>query len=310
MIYPVMNVLSLTSTLFAALSLSTLGQTDSDLRSQILLKGKQLVEIQKELADLRNQLNRPIRGSYIVKTGDTVHSIARRHSVSTSDIMKWNKISDPTKLGIGKMLIVSRTAKATIVETAKLSSPAERTAGYVVNKGDTFYSIARRHRITVSKLRALNPTVSTDFFAPGQTLQVTGTSAIAAEMKINMPVTIIKKAPKPVIQKTAKNPAPKKTSTAPLAKIPTNSAPISKTETVVKKYDKVAISTPPTPPVVQEKRPATVSSVSSIILTDETTFDAFASKHGTSTEQLNALNGWNLPKVMMLARGSEIFVPQ
>jgi LysM repeat protein len=302
-----MNVLSLTSTLFAALSLSTLGQTDSDLRSQILLKGKQLVEIQKELADLRNQLNRPIRGSYIVKTGDTVHSIARRHSVSTSDIMKWNKISDPTKLGIGKMLIVSRTAKATIVETAKLSSPAERTAGYVVNKGDTFYSIARRHRITVSKLRALNPTVSTDFFAPGQTLQVTGTSAIAAEMKINMPVTIIKKAPKPVIQKTAKNPAPKKTSTAPLAKIPTNSAPISKTETVVKKYDKVAISTPPTPPVVQEKRPAAVSS---IILTDETTFDAFASKHGTSTEQLNALNGWNLPKVMMLARGSEIFVPQ
>jgi LysM repeat protein len=302
-----MNVLSLTSTLFAALSLSTLGQTDSDLRSQILLKGKQLVEIQKELADLRNQLNRPIRGSYIVKTGDTVHSIARRHSVSTSDIMKWNKISDPTKLGIGKMLIVSRTAKATIVETAKLSSPAERTAGYVVNKGDTFYSIARRHRITVSKLRALNPTVSTDFFAPGQTLQVTGTSAIAAEMKINMPVTIIKKAPKPVIQKTAKNPAPKKTSTAPLAKIPTNSAPISKTETVVKKYDKVAISTPPTPPVVQEKRP---TAVSSIILTDETTFDAFASKHGTSTEQLNALNGWNLPKVMMLARGSEIFVPQ
>ena len=210
-----MNVLSLTSTLFAALSLSTLGQTDSDLRSQILLKGKQLVEIQKEIADLRNQLNRPIRGSYIVKTGDTVHSIARRHSVSTSDIMKWNKISDPTKLGIGKMLIVSRTAKATIVETAKLSSPAERTAGYVVNKGDTFYSIARRHRITVSKLRDLNPTVSTDFFAPGQTLQVTGTSAIAAEMKINMPVTIIKKAPKPVIQKTAKNPAPKKTSTAP-----------------------------------------------------------------------------------------------
>jgi hypothetical protein len=126
-------------------------------------------------------------------------------------------------------------------------------------------------------------------------------------MKINMPVTIIKKAPKPVIQKTAKNPAPKKTSTAPLAKIPTNSAPISKTETVVKKYDKVAISTPPTPPVVQEKRP---TAVSSIILTDETTFDAFASKHGTSTEQLNALNGWNLPKVMMLARGSEIFVPQ
>ena len=76
---------------------------------------------------------------------------------------------------------------------------------------------------------------------------------------------------------------------------------------MVKKYDKVAISTPPTPPVVQEKRPAAVSS---IILTDETTFDAFASKHGTSTEQLNALNGWNLPKVMMLARGSEIFVPQ
>lgn len=297
-----MKVLSLTSTLLTALALNALAQPDPALLSRISMKEKQLSEIQKELVELRSQLNRPAAsGSYIVKTGDTVHSIARRHQVSANDLMAWNGISDPTKLGIGEKLAVSGTKK----------SPVIKTSGYTVSKGDTFYSIARRHKISVSKLRSLNPGVSTQLISPGQVLQVTGTPAAPSKKTINKPVTIAQKSKKPEIRKIADKPAPKKTSTATtLAKKPTDPAPKREAVAVVKKNDKVAISTPPAPPVVEEKKPATGSTVSSIILTDETTFDAFASKHGTSTDQLNALNGWNLPKATVLARGSEIFVPQ
>ncbi len=306
-----MKVLSLTSTLLTAISLSALGQPASALLSRISLKEKQLVEIQKELADLRGQLNQPRSGSYIVKTGDTVLSIARRHNVSANEIKKWNKISDPTKLGIGAKLIVSGTSKASIAETPKISAPTGTTHNYVVRKGDTFYSIARLHKLTVTNLRALNPDVSTHLISPGQTLQVTGKHDVATKSRTDKPITIVKESKIAAVQPIAGKSAPKKTSTATtLANKTTDPAPKRETVAVVKKNDKVAISTPPAPPVIEEKKPAPASSVASIILTDETTFDAFASKHGTSTDQLNALNGWNLPKATVLARGSEIFVPQ
>lgn len=297
-----MKVLSLTSTLLAALSVTALAQPDPALISRISMKEKQLAEIQKELTELRNQLNRRVStGSYTVKTGDTVHSIARRHQISANDLMVWNNISDPTKLGIGEKLVVSGSRKSSTV----------KTNGYTVSRGDTFYSIARRHNLSVSKLRSLNPDVSTHLISPGQVLQVTGTPVATVEKAVNKPITITQKSQKPEIRKIADKPAPKKTSTATtLAKKPTDPAPKREAVAVVKKNEKVAVSTPPAPPVVEEKRPTTNSTVSSIILTDETTFDAFASKHGTSTDQLNALNGWNLPKATVLARGSEIFVPQ
>jgi len=68
------------------------------------------------------------------------------------------------------------------------------------------------------------------------------------------------------------------------------------------------------PPILEQPVPTTLptspTTITSVILTEETTFEEFASKYGTDTAQLNALNGWNLPKATVLARGSEIYVPQ
>ena len=57
------------------------------------------------------------------------------------------------------------------------------------------------------------------------------------------------------------------------------------------------------------KEVAPKDAFTSIFLTKETTFDAFAQKHGTTTQTLNELNGWNLPRATVLARGSEIQIP-
>lgn len=298
-----MKVLSLTTTLMAALALTAFGQGDSTLRSQISLKEKQLAEIQKELSDLRSQLTKPTTGTYTVQTGDTLHSIARRYKVSTSDLMKWNKINDPTKLGIGDQLVVSGSVSPPRI-TSTTSAP--KAKGYVVSQGDTFYSIARRHKMSLTQLRSLNPDVSSQLIAPGQTLQVTGTATPktqVAQVAAAKPV-VIKETKKPVTENIVKISTKKEEPTAVTSK---KTAPAKPAPALAAKVSEKPISTPPAPPVVEDPKPA--SSAAAVILTDEITFADFATKHGTSTDQLNALNGWSLPKSTVLARGSEIFVP-
>lgn len=296
-----MKVLTLTSTLLAALSLTVFAESDSALLSKISLKEKQLSEITKELAELRARSKSPAGKKYTVKTGDTFYSIARRHNVSVADIMKWNSIPDPTKMGIGESLIVSASAPKTTQSTPTTPKPS----GYVVAKGDTFYSIARLHKMTVAQLRALNSEVSTHLIAPGQTISVSGMAAPALVVKkeVKKTTTTAK------LAKKADKPATKKISTATtLAKKPAGPAPEKETVAAVQKKESAPVSTPPAPPVVKDSKPA--SSVASVILTDVTTFDEFAKKHGTNTTQLNALNGWNMSKATLLARGSEIYVPK
>ena len=319
-----MKALTLTSTLIAALSLSAFGQSDGTLRSQISLKEKELAELQKEIASLKSRLgsgSTSSASSYTVKTGDTLSSIARRHKVTTSDLMSWNKITDPTKLGIGEVLTIKGTGTVQATKTVAVDAPKD-VSNYTIKKGDTFYSIARTHKMTVTQLRELNPEVSTHLITAGQTLRVAGKAAptVAKSTPKPAPKETPKPASKKVEVKTAKvtPPAPKKEKTPTIA---TKSSKNSSTPTPVAnkpepksepKSEPVAMAKKdlPSPPEIEDKPTATKASVTSIILTDETTFDAFAAKHGTNTEQLNALNGWNLPKATVLARGSEIYVPQ
>lgn len=46
-------------------------------------------------------------GSYIVKRGDTVFSIALEHGVDYRDLARWNSLDDPSKIQIGQSLRVS-----------------------------------------------------------------------------------------------------------------------------------------------------------------------------------------------------------
>ena len=75
---------TLSSLLAVSLTFGASGETRSELLSQISLKEKQLAEIQKELIVLRNKLAIPDApgSSYTVKTGDTIHSIAKEFKVA------------------------------------------------------------------------------------------------------------------------------------------------------------------------------------------------------------------------------------
>jgi lipoprotein NlpD len=51
-------------------------------------------------------------GTYIVKKGDTLYSIALEHGADYREVAQWNSITDPTKIDVGQRLRVKAPAGA------------------------------------------------------------------------------------------------------------------------------------------------------------------------------------------------------
>ncbi|MGE9268909.1 MAG: LysM peptidoglycan-binding domain-containing protein [Verrucomicrobiales bacterium] len=252
--------------------------------------------------------------TYTVQTGDTLHSIAKRYQTSTEKLVSLNEIKDASNIYIGQKLVIDQAPAAASPQKASGDS-------YTVAKGDTFYSIARRHDLNVNALKALNPGVDITHIVIGQKLAVKGSprpvaqtnkAVASAPKKTNKPATTSTvKAEKTSPPKPAATPKSEKkvvsTPPAPKPKAEPKAAPkpeaapekesVAAAEKPEKENSEAEVITPP-------------ASVNSVILTQETTFREFAEKHQASTEELNNLNGWNLPSGTILARGSEIYVPK
>ena len=286
-----MKTLSLTSSLIAALSLSAAGATSN---------------------------------SYTVKPGDTLSKIARNNNTTNSQLIKWNKITDPSLISIGQKLIIREGAKAKSTAPAKSTvSKKTQSSVHTVSRGDTFYSIARKNKLSIGKLTELNPGVEPSRIIIGQKLKVSGSPAPAIRQAAapRKKSTSAQATSRPIAKKSSSTPkksskkipttaSTRSTASKKPSSTPTSSRKKSEPKPVAKKEAIPAPATASSLPKVEESKPAAPKSVSSVILTSETTFSDFASKHRTSTSQLNALNGWNLPKATVLARGSEIYVPK
>ncbi|MDA7654246.1 LysM peptidoglycan-binding domain-containing protein [Akkermansiaceae bacterium] len=280
-----MTCFILTTWFIAALSLPSLGQAQASLHYRISSKERQLAEIQKELHELRSRLSSPTVGKYSVRQGETLHSIARRNGVSVSSIIKWNKITDPAKLKVGEKIIISELLHSPISVPSPDRISSAGSADYVIASGDTFYSIARRHKMDLSELRALNPNVNIHLLSPGKKLRVSGETPLDSRPAKRQEVLVAEKDVKSKIDQ-------------PALESPTRAEALKSI---------VASKNRPQPPMIEDRNIS--STTTSIILTDVITFEAFASRHNTNTKLLNALNGWNLPRTTILAGGSEILVP-
>jgi LysM repeat protein len=293
-----MKKFTLTSTLIAVLALTAAGESKFSILSQISAKEKDLHRIQTEISALKGQLTGTSsnKTTYTVKSGDTLSSIARQNEMSYTQLIKWNEISDPSLLQVGQELIVGENSKVAFAKTAtekKAATPAN-PLNHTIKNGDTFYSIARVNDISVGKLTQLNPGIDPTRIMSGQKLKVSGSPAAAAQKPSS---------------------SPKKSSTSALTRNITSkkstATPIStRKKSTPLPAAKMGATPAPTPPKMEESMSATPRSVSLVSLTSETTFSDFASKHHTSTEELNSLNGWNYPRATLLARDSVIYVPK
>lgn len=100
--------------------------------------------------------------TYIVKKGDTLWSIARTFNTTVDELKRINNLSTD-HLQIGQKLVVSNLAVTP-------TQPSEYIL-YVVEAGDSLWSIAKRYGTTVSELKRINNLVS-DHLRIGQSLQV------------------------------------------------------------------------------------------------------------------------------------------
>ena len=108
-----------------------------------------------------------------VVPGDTLYNIAKRYGVSQDNIRAWNNMTDDTvKLG------TSLRVKPHSASGTSYGNGSTATGSYRVVSGDTLYSIAQRHGMTVSQLRAVNH-LQDENLRVGQTLRVTG-AAVAS----------------------------------------------------------------------------------------------------------------------------------
>jgi membrane-bound lytic murein transglycosylase D len=106
-----------------------------------------------------------------IVSGDSLSTIARRYGTSVSKLMTLNSMRN-TRIRAGKTLILPGTVMA---ESAVLlsPSPASQPGVYIIQRGDSLWSIARRFNVSQQQLVAWNGISAKRYIQPGQKLKVT-----------------------------------------------------------------------------------------------------------------------------------------
>lgn len=89
-----------------------------------------------------------------VAKGDTLQLIAKRYGTDTRQLMQLNRLKS-SKLKVGMQLTIRPAAKAT-VKAQRADDQNEATNRYVVRKGDTLSSIARKFDVGLDDLQRWN----------------------------------------------------------------------------------------------------------------------------------------------------------
>ncbi len=126
-------------------------------------------------------------GTYVVKSGDTLGGIARRHSVSLGALLEANKMTmqDAKKLTVGRKLVIPAAGKKAAAKTKKGASATPAAAAekgyYIVQRGDFPQKIARKNKVKLADLlKANNLTMdSARRLQIGQKLIIPGKGAVS-----------------------------------------------------------------------------------------------------------------------------------
>lgn len=109
-----------------------------------------------------------IKNVYIVKAGDNLYSIANKYGITVDDLKKANNLTS-NNLSINQELIIPGYTSEEPIE-----QPANEIT-YIVQKGDSLWSIAKKYDINVNELKSYN-NLTSNLLTIGQTLLIPKTS--------------------------------------------------------------------------------------------------------------------------------------
>lgn len=121
---------------------------------------------------------------YTVKSGDTLYSIATRHGLSVEQLQALNNGISPQGLAVGKKLAVSGKP-APQAKQLQAGRKTPKSTVHTVQKGDTVYSIAKRHGLSVKQLQAYNKGLTTDIKI-GQKISVPSKAQAASKAIVHI----------------------------------------------------------------------------------------------------------------------------
>jgi membrane-bound lytic murein transglycosylase D len=114
------------------------------------------------VAGIDKGLGRPV---HVVAPGDTVWAIARRYSVTSREVLRWNRLARDALIKPGDHLIVGP-------ESGESFASAGDVRVHVVRRGDTLWAISRRYGVPVGALLQRNGLAPDAVLRPGDRLWV------------------------------------------------------------------------------------------------------------------------------------------
>jgi len=118
--------------------------------------------------------------NYSVRSGDSLISIARKFNTTPSVVQEVNKLNSDL-IRIGQNLLIPSASRGSDAYALSASQRLERKqerkrdgnrVQYTVRRGDTFWDIAREHRVSVREVAAWNGMAPGDPLIPGKQLVI------------------------------------------------------------------------------------------------------------------------------------------
>jgi len=116
-----------------------------------------------QLERLQQRLLPNKRFQHQVRPGESLWIIARRYGVTVKELQRWNGLGSNSLIRPGDRIVVN------------MSRPgSSRTRQYTVRRGDSLWTIAQRHDVSVRELMRWNGLGEGAILRPGQTLTIRG----------------------------------------------------------------------------------------------------------------------------------------
>ena len=159
-------------------------------------------------------------GSITVAAGDTLYSLALANNTTVDELVDTNNIADPDLIRIGQQVVVPQ---ASVTHPGPIGVQPEHSIEYTVTAGETLYSIARAHGVSVRSLVLANGLTNKRLISIGQVLRIPGSQPSTPPAATTPPATVAPTAPPATNAPVSTRP----TITVPTAPAPATAPPVT-----------------------------------------------------------------------------------
>ncbi len=124
-------------------------------------------------AKIQNRSRKGQKQHYVVKSGDSLWTIAKKYKVNYKKLASWNGMApgDPLKKGQRLVIWVKKPSSSTLSLLDLQPGGTQSSLHYRVRQGDSLARIAQRFKVTIADLRKWN-TLDGKYIQPGQRLKL------------------------------------------------------------------------------------------------------------------------------------------